>query len=414
MRWTDVLPPVAGPGGLWLRIAQACVLLLAFALPFSIALTEAALIGGLVALLVSRRRGRAFTFGRTGLEAASVAVIGSWLLSSAFSREPLESLLHVRKLYALGLVWLTAEAARDPRVRARIVPLVLAGATLTALVGFAIFAVKIGREPDYRLQSLLSNQMTSGGVLSAAVLWGLAGLGGAGRRWPAYAGTVLPLGLALVLTQTRSHWLGCAAGAAVLLLVLAPRRWWALPVGLAAAAWIAPARLGARLFSIVDPHDPGNQGRLSMWRSGLDIVRDHPWVGVGCQDLLALYRRYRYPDWTFESGHFHSNLVQVAVMSGAIGLAAFVVWNIAALRLLWRARGAARGSDRGLAAGALAVFTALFVSGMFDFTFGDAEVVYHTYLGLGLALALVAPRAADHGASGPARGPELDACAHGQ
>jgi O-antigen ligase len=136
-----------------------------------------------------------------------------------------------------------------------------------------------------------------------------------------------------------------------------------------------------------------------MWRSALDILRDHPLVGVGCQDLLALYRRYRHPDWTFESGHFHNNFVQMAVMAGLIGLAAWCVWLVAAARVLARGLAAARGEDRGLAAGALAVFVAMLVGGLFDFTFGDAEVIYQTYLGLGIALALAPARADDTGGS---------------
>lgn len=388
------------PGEGAVRLARVCVLVLALALPFSIAVTEGALILGLVALGVARLRGRPWTFPRSGLGLASLALAGSWLLASAFSAAPAASLYNVRKLYALGLVWLVAETAREPRMRRRVIPLLLGGAMLTALVGFVIFAFKVTRDPGYRLQSLLSNQMTSGGVLAAACLWGLSAAAAArGPRRLGFAAALLPLGAALALTQTRSHWLGAVAGAAVVLLALAPRWWWTLPAAAIAAGLAAPHRLLARLASIVDPHEPGNQGRLSMWRSALDILRDHPLVGVGCQDLLALYRRYRHPDWTFESGHFHNNFVQMAVMAGLIGLAAWCVWLVAAARVLARGLAAARGEDRGLAAGALAVFVAMLVGGLFDFTFGDAEVIYQTYLGLGIALALAPARADDTGGS---------------
>lgn len=395
--------PVA-PGARALGVASAAWLTLACALPFSIAITEGALVLGLSALLVARAQGRAFTFARSALDWGALAIVAAWLLATAFSPEPLASLINARKLYALGLVVLTAEVARAPRVRAAFVPLVLAGATLTALVGFAIFAVKIQREPDYRLQSLLSNQMTSGGVLAAAALWGLGALtAGAWRRRLACAAALLPIGAALALTQTRSHWLGALAGAVVILIVRAPRAWWTIPLGAAIGGLVAPRRLLARLASIVDPHEPGNQGRLSMWRSGLDIIRERPWTGAGCQDLLALYRRHRYPDATFESGHFHNNVVQFAVMSGIPGLAAFLLWTIAGAERLVRAAHAAGGDDRALAASALAVFAAMHVGGMFDFTFGDAEVVYHSFIALGLALAIL-PGRTSAGAVGPGAG----------
>ncbi|HEY6866969.1 MAG TPA: O-antigen ligase family protein, partial [Candidatus Eisenbacteria bacterium] len=332
---------------------------------------------------------------RSWLEPALLAVAGTWLLSSAFSPEPLASFLHVRKLYAFGLIYLAAEAARDPRVRRRVVAAVLTGAVLGAAAGYVIFAFRALQQPGYRFQALLSNSMTSGGVLCASALWALGTVAAArGARRAGAAAALVVLVPALVLTQTRSSWLGFGAGATVVLIALAPRWWWTLPTGLVLGLWLAPARIVARFASIVDPHEPGNQGRLSMWRSARDIVRDHPWVGAGCQDLLSLYRRYRYPDWTFESGHFHNNFVQVAVMTGIVGLVAFLFWHAAVLRQLMRARRAARGEDRALAAAGLGIFTALVVSGMFDFTFGDQEVVYHTYLAVGLALAILPARPA--------------------
>lgn len=380
-------------GGTAFRVAQAMLLVLAFALPLSIAVTDAALVLGLVALIVSRWRGRAATFAPSWLEPALLAVVASWLLSSAFSPAPLESLIHTRKLFAFGLIYLAAEGARDPTLRRRLVPLLLAGAILVTAAGFVIYGFRVLRQPGYRFEALMSTSMTSGGVLCAAALWalGMVTASRGGRRLGAAAvlAVLLP---ALVLTQTRSSWLGFGVGAAVVLLARAPRFWWTLPVGLVLGGWLAPARIVARFASIVDPHEPGNQGRLSMWRSARDIVRDHPLVGAGCQDLLSLYRRYRYPDWTFESGHFHNNFVQIAVMTGVIGLIIFVFWHAAALRQLLRARRAALGEDRGLAAAGVAVFAALVVSGMFDFTFGDQEVVYHTFLAIGLALAILPPR----------------------
>ena len=120
--------------------------------------------------------------------------------------------------------------------------------------------------------------------------------------------------------------------------------------------------------------------------------------GVGCQDLLALYRRYRYPDWTFESGHFHNNFIQIDRHDRrASG------WRCSCSG--WRARRprcCARCAPRPLGPiaawrpSALGLMAALIVSGMFDYTFGDAEVVYHTFLALGFALALAPGRAGRH------------------
>ena len=390
MRWPEWLPGETGPGGGALRFAQASLVLFAIALPISIAVTETSLVCGLAALAVSRIRGRKFRAADGPLLWASLALVAAWTLSSLLGPSPLPALQHVGKLYAMGLILLAAEAGADVRVRQRALGMLVASAVYTALLGFLIFAVRVPVRPNYRLASVFSNQMTSGGVMAAALLWSLGATlaRSDARRWW-FAAALVPLAGALVLTQTRSHWLGAVAGAAVIVMALAPRWWWALPATLAVSLPLLPHRLHARLYSIIDPHEPGNQGRLSMWRSARDIVRDHPVFGVGCQDLLSLYRRYRYPDWTFESGHFHNNFVQMAVMTGVVGLVAFLCWLVNAARALIRGlRAAARGADRGLAASALGLFAALLVSGMFDYTFGDAEVVYHTFLGIGFALAL--------------------------
>ena len=376
-----------------LDVARGCLLVLACALPVSIAVTEGALITGLVALAVSRAQGRPLTFRRSWLEPASLALVFAWVLASITSPEAAASFWNLRKLYALGLIWLAAETLRDPVTRSRLVPLLAAGASLTATIGFLIFAVQVQRDPTYRLQSLLSNQMTSAGVLAAAGLWVLGGMtGGSVRRRLALSAAFVPILAALALTQTRSHWLGFAIGATVLLVARIPRAWWSVPAGAVLFALTAPAGLRARLASVIDPTEPGNQGRLSMWRSGLAIWREHPWTGAGLQDLLALYRRHRLPDATFESGHFHNNLVQAAVSAGALGLIAFVAWSVAALRQLLRAVRASNGEARGLTASALAVFVAMQCAGMFDFTFGDAEVVYQSYLAIGVALSVLPAR----------------------
>ncbi len=383
----------ATPGARAMQIAQGSLLVLALALPVSIAVTEGALILGLTALGIARAQGRRFESARSWLEPASLALVGAWVLASLTSPEPAASFWNTRKLYALGLIWLAGETLRDRATRDRLVPLIAAGASLTAVVGFLIYAVQIQRDPTYRLQSLLSNQMTSGGVLAAAALWVVGALTeGPVRRRVALGAALVPILAALALTQTRSYWLGFALGATVVLVARAPRLAWAPFAAAVSFALLAPAGLRSRVASIVDPHEPGNQGRLSMWRTGLELWRDHPLTGHGVQDLLALYRLHRRPEATFDSGHFHNNLVQFAVASGAVGLAAFLFWSVAALRQLLRALRAAGDGARGLVASGLAVFLAMQLAGMFDFTFGDAEVVYHSYLALGVALSVLPRR----------------------
>jgi O-antigen ligase len=87
-------------------------------------------------------------------------------------------------------------------------------------------------------------------------------------------------------------------------------------------------------------------------------------------------------------GHNHSNYLHIAAASGAIGLAAFLLLLVAIARALLRAvRSAVAPPARAVALGGLAAFTGFLVEGIFEWNFGDAEVVALLYALVGLALA---------------------------
>ena len=127
-----------------------------------------------------------------------------------------------------------------------------------------------------------------------------------------------------------------------------------------------------------------------MWEAGARMFLDHPITGVGLQDLHPLYDRYRSPAATERAGHLHNVYVQIAATMGTVGLAAFV-WLYWALL-----RSAARGlrpmlRARGLAAavrlGVLAGLVGFLVAGLFEWNFGDEELLYPLYVLAGIAWA---------------------------
>ena len=47
-----------------------------------------------------------------------------------------------------------------------------------------------------------------------------------------------------------------------------------------------------------------------MWGSGLQIMRDHPWTGVGINGVKGVYQAYKHPGAVRDQrGHLHNNLV---------------------------------------------------------------------------------------------------------
>jgi O-antigen ligase len=179
------------------------------------------------------------------------------------------------------------------------------------------------------------------------------------------------------------------AAALAVILVAARPRW--IPVFgllLLGAYFMAPGDYRMRLHSAFDPGHPMNRERTYMWDAGWRIFRDHPWTGVGLQDLRPIYERYRPPEARERAGHLHSVYVQIAASMGLLGLAAFAIlyaslFRAAAsgLRGMLRTREDAAGLRLGVTAG-LAGFL---VAGLFEWNFGDEELLYLLYVLVGLA-----------------------------
>ena len=61
----------------------------------------------------------------------------------------------------------------------------------------------------------------------------------------------------------------------------------AVPLGALVVLLLVPQTIKIRALSIVDRRDITAQDRLSMWSSGVHIIRDHPWTGVGMGAMAA-------------------------------------------------------------------------------------------------------------------------------
>lgn len=377
------------------RVCDVALLVLALALPLSIAVSELALGVVLLSWLATRPWSRPASRGIRRLAWATAALAAAWFLSCVTAADPLASFVNLRKLYSIALVFVVADRAREARIGDRLAVAALVGGALSAFHGLLSFAFhRVVRAMNwYRLEGVFSTAMTTGNVYS---ILAIAALGEFVRR-PASVSRLLAhgagfalLGLALLGTLTRSSWLGFLVGS-MLILGRLRARWLLLAlVAGAVIVGLGPGELRDRVASTFDPTYETNAGRISLWRSGIAVVRDHPWTGVGLADHYDLIQRYRRPDATFKAGHFHNNVVQIAVSTGLIGLAAYLAWMLTAAALLVAS---VRSGNRGRALVGLAVWIGFQVAGMFDWSFGDIEVVNQFYLWLGLGLAAASSRA---------------------
>ncbi len=182
----------------------------------------------------------------------------------------------------------------------------------------------------------------------------------------------------IVLNFTRGVWLGCFA--ATLYLVARWKARWlaAIPVLIAVAYLAAPGMLRHRVEILRHPaQDPALSIRFEMWQVAARMTREHPWLGVGPNNIEQEYALYLPPGKSPEPGyhgHFHNNFFQFAAERGLPVLAAWV-WFMAALG--WHTVQIRRRLSRlrWIADAALSGWLALLVEGCFEFNFGTSPVL---------------------------------------
>jgi len=195
--------------------------------------------------------------------------------------------------------------------------------------------------------------------------------------------------VALIFTNTRSAWLGFIAGL-IVISALQFRKLFVILVVLIAAFFIfAPERQIERAKSIVDPTHPNNEGRLLMWSTGLRMWQDKPLLGFGDIDLYSSYSHYRTPTDAEPAGHLHNNYIHLLVTTGVVGLCVVLFLFYKVLQTEYRIFSRNRSDilTRNIALAGLSVFCGFLVNGIFEWNFGDHEIMVFIWFSAGLCLA---------------------------
>ena len=142
------------------------------------------------------------------------------------------------------------------------------------------------------------------------------------------------MGLALILTFSTGGWLGGLAGGLVVLVALRRRRLAVRLGGLAAFALVLVSALAivGVLPERLNPLRQTGGFRLDLWVSSLEMVRDHPWLGIGLDNFAYLYQQVYLREGAAAEpnlSHPHNWVLHVWLELGLLGLIAFG-W------LLWR------------------------------------------------------------------------------
>ncbi len=175
-----------------------------------------------------------------------------------------------------------------------------------------------------RITGFLDHWMTfSGEMMMALMIIGAVVFFSRDRRWTGWlvAAGVL-IGIALVAAETRVMWAGAACGGTYLLWFW--RRWTviALPALAGILLLANPFGIGDRERSIFQPHgdEDSNSHRDVIHRIGWEMIKAHPWLGVGPEQVGKVYKNYVPADVTkLPTGyyqHLHNVYIHYAAERG--------------------------------------------------------------------------------------------------
>jgi putative inorganic carbon (hco3(-)) transporter len=347
----------------------------------------------LLALIVTRRRWRV-----PPVWLPLVLFLLGTLVSLAASGHVREGLPQVRKFYVYLMLFLVTSAFETVR-QVRCVALGWAlAAALSALWALKQFLQKYRSAErahqdfytyyvDARVTGFMGHWMTLGGELMIALLLiGALVFFAKERAWTGcLIAAGIPVAAALTATWTRSMWLGALCGGAYLIWYWKPWTLVILPVLIALMLLANPFSLRERALSAVSPH-PGqtdsNAHRAELRRIGWEMIKAHPWLGVGPEQVSRQYRDYIRPDMpspraTEYYGHLENDYLQYAAERGvptALALLGMIGWALSDfLRALGRLP--PNAAQRWALHAAVAVTIAVLVSGFYSWNLNNSEVL---------------------------------------
>lgn len=296
---------------------------------------------------------------------------------------------------ALFYAMLRTTRLADKGGRWRIVDGLVAGGAAVALIGLAQYAFDINvitAEGGFRrLRSVYGSPNNAALYLGRVlpVLLAVTVLGRSGSRRTVYRLLALPIALAILFSFSRAAiLLGVPSALLVMGLAAGGRwRWISLALLLVVGLSLIPLLSTPRFRGLFDPHSGTLFFRLQLWRSSVRMARDHPWLGVGPDNFLYVYRgRYILPAAWQEPhlSHAHNIVLTYLTRLGIVGLAAGLGLQAA----FWSGSLGALGMDgedhRALSIGLVGSVAYTVAHGMVDASFFFPDLAFAFLLVLGL------------------------------
>ena len=323
---------------------------------FSIAVSQILLGGAILALILGHVRLR---FPRITLPLA-LFLLGT-LVAFAFSEVPSAGLSQIKHMYLYLTLPVVFTAIGTTRRASFYFMAVVAASALMALLGCIQYAQKLhaahaaGKDfyefyLEARITGLQKHWMAFSGQELYGLLIGVAGLFFApvpARRPRLHLAIrvfcILIIGVALVLSETRGVWVAAFIGMTYLLWCWRRIYTLAAPVVVIVSLLVAPKNIRDRVDSLFHPHGDtdSNSHRIVCWRTGWEMIKAHPLLGLGPDVQKLKFYDYVPKDipWPLPTGfygHLHNLYIQYAADRG-IPTMLMIVWFLLAIIInAWR------------------------------------------------------------------------------
>ncbi len=321
------------------------------------------------------------------------------LISSFRSVNVGVSLIDSKDLLLFLVVPITYMGLRDEK-KLNLANLALLASVWVSIL-YSLFSYFFASQRPERITGFMGHYMTQAGLLLLFIslafgiflfsqnklrfLWGLT----------LFFSTII-----LILTYTRSAWIGVVAAAAVILFLYKPKTLILVPIILGLVFLVSPKNVRQRALSIFSLRGYSNVQRIEYIKVGLKIIKAYPFFGTGPDtvDMEFQLDKYGLSDEAKQNVHLHNNIFQIGAERGIPALLAWMLFLLLAFSDLVKLLKVKHSSSYALAAGALAALTGFFAAGFFEYNFGDSEIT--TLLLYVLTIPFVAERLSLRGKTG--------------
>lgn len=264
---------------------------------------------------------------------------------------------------------------------------------LLSLVCTDLYAVWQGIHGSFRAVPLRGNYMWLGSFLATAlpILWiKVLSRNNCTRWYSLYLMIFLLSVIALFFNGTRGVWLG--------MMILLPFLMIAyvkdikkilgimiLSMLLCGGLYSMVLPFQHRVDTIFDMSYQANKERTLLWMSSLNMVKEHPFLGVGLGDFAKQYHeKYILPEAKEKQlAHAHNNFMNIMAETGMIGLSGFCIMFGYFMYYSWRSWKNSRNIYALMALGATLGFLS---HGLTEYNFASAGSITFYWLLFGLCI----------------------------